>query len=420
MRKYIHKVSSHPLISGSFIILIGSVASSFIYFLFNLFMTRNLTVADYGAMASLLSLTTMFGLVAGSFVPTLIKFTGPFFVTNDLGAIKGIYKKIFSLLLVLGLLVVTFFIILAEQIGSFFNIQEVHLIPLVGVMIGFSYLMLINTVFIQAKLSFVFLSVFNLFSAITRMVSGVVLVLLGFALSGAIWANVISTIIPYLASFIPLGFLFKYYKQEKEFSVSEMFVYGVPASLTMIAFTSLITTDIILVKHLFDPHSAGLYSGISLVGRVIFFFTAPIGTVMFPLVIQKRTKNERYHSIFELALALVFLASLCLTIFYFLFPTFTIEFFIKNKDYLQASGLIGLFAVFITMYSLLSITINYFLSIGKTKIFIPVVASALLQVVLIMAFHDSFEQVLYASLFSSSLLLISLLLYYLRSRQHEL
>lgn len=410
---------THPLISGSAIIFMGSVGSSFIHFLFNLFMTRNLEATDYGVVASLISLTTMFGVVAGSFVPTLIRFTGPFFAYGDLGIIKNIYKKILSLSFVLGLLIVLFFTIFAQQIGAFFSIQQVNLIPLVGVMIFFGYLMLINTVTIQAKLSFTFLSIFNLFSALVRLISGVVLILLGFALQGAIWAYLISTVIPYLASFIPLGFLFKPQQTKEKVNTQEMFSYGIPASITMTALTSFITTDIILVKHFFDPHSAGLYSGISLVSKVIFFFTAPIGTVMFPLIIQKKTKNEKYHSIFELALLLIFLASIFLTIFYYLFPTFTIEFFIKNQDYLQVAGLLGFFALFIMIYSLLSVTINYFLSIGKTKIFLPVMFAALLQIVLILLFHNSFEQVLYASMFSSGLLLISLLLYYLKSRPYE-
>ena len=53
---------------------------------------------------------------------------------------------------------------------------------------------------------------------------------------------------------------------------------------------------LILVKHFFSPHDAGIYAGLSLIGRVIFFFSAPIASVMFPVIVQKYARKENYEN----------------------------------------------------------------------------------------------------------------------------
>lgn len=419
MRKSIHKITAHPLIAGSVIIFTGSVLSGFLHFLFNLFMTRNLSVADYGALASLLSLTTLFGLIIGAFVPTLIKFSGHYFALNDYQAVKTIYIKVFGFSLLVGVTIFILSFLFSREIGIFFHIKEIYLIPFVGILTLISYLAVINTIFIQAKLSFTFLSFINFLTAIIKLISGVFLVFIGMKLVGALWANMIATVVPYLISFIPLGFLFKKYELKSNIHFGEILSFGIPASVCMFALASFINADILLVKHLFDPHTAGLYSALSLVGRVIYFFTAPIATVMFPLVIQKKAKSEKYHTIFELSIFLVFSACMAMVIFYFLFPEFTINFFLKNTSYLPLKPYIGLFGIFTTIYSLLFIMVNYFLSIGKTKIVYPVCIAAVGQIIAILMYHSTFIQVIFGSLFTTGLLLIFLLLYYLKSERYD-
>src|SRR5258708_3819531 len=101
--------------------------------------------------------------------------------------------------------------------------------------------------------------------------------------------------------------------------------------------------------------------------------------VMFPLIAQKHSKNESYKNIFILSLLLVLLPSICLTVFYFLFPDFTISFFLKNKQYISVKPYLGIFAIYISLYSILIILTNYFLSIKKTIVSIPIVIGALIQ-----------------------------------------
>lgn len=412
MKKYVYKTITHPLISGSSIIFIGSLMGSLLNFLFNLFMTRNFSVSDYGILASLISIMTLSSLPAGSFAPVVVNFSASYFAKNELDKVRALFLKITLLSGSLGLIIFLFFILFSKAIGVFFNIQNSSLVIATSLIIFLGYIGSVNSAILQAKLSFIFLSGNSLLGAFLKFAIGVILVVLGFGLYGPILAILFSFFISYIVSFIPLQFLFKKEANASNIGIKEIIHYGAPAGLAMLGLTSLITTDIILAKHFFMPKDAGIYAGLSLVGRVIFFLTAPITTVMFPMIVQRYTRQEGYHNVFGLSLILVLIPSCMLTLFYFLFPEFAITFFIKNKEYLITAPLLGYFGIFITIYSVLSIIVNFYLSINKTWVAIPIIATAILQIVLMYFYHQSFIQIILISIVVTSLLVAVLLLYY--------
>ncbi|RJQ25248.1 hypothetical protein C4577_06115, partial [Candidatus Parcubacteria bacterium] len=396
MRKKVQLMVKHPLISGSIIVFVGSTLGSFFNFLFNLFMTRNLSVADYGALAGLLSLTTVFGLIGGAFAPTIVTFAGGYFAKKEYDKAKSLFYKLSLLSFLLGFIIFINFILFKKQIGIFFNISEVSLIPLIGLMILLGYMTIVNTAFLQAKLAFSFLSISNFMSATLKLVFGVVFILFGFKLAGAIWANAFSGIIPYLLMFLPLKFLLSF-KGSSVVEIKRIILYGAPVAVSLISLTSLITTDIILVKHFFSPEDAGIYAGISLIAKIIFYFSAPVGTVMFPLLVRKHTRKENSNGYFLLSLLLVLIPSLCLSVVYFIIPEFILTTSTK-LEYVKGASLLGVFSVLSVLYSILYLFTNFYLSIKKTTIFLPLGLGAIAQASLIWFFHNSFFQIIIISI----------------------
>lgn len=406
------KFLRQELVSGSIYIFIGSIFGNVINFLFNLFMSRNLAVEDYGVITSAISLIMLTTIPIGAVIPTVVNFAGLTFAKGDYGVIKTFFFKIIKPLVFISLIILFCFIVFAKNIGDFFHIKDQFLIIIVGLIVSLAYIGIINSGLLQAKLEFKFISFSNFIGSFIKLLVGVLLVFLGFNLRGAMWALFLSSLIPFILSFIPLRIIFKSQDHiSNTIHFKNFLSYGVPSSLATLGLMSLISTDILLVKHFYDPLHAGVYAGLSLVGRVIFFLTAPISMVMFPLVVQKHAKNENYDNIFKMAIALVFFPSVLISILYFLYPDLAIIFFIKNKTYLSASHLLGLFGVFITIYSLISLFTYYFLSIKKTKVYIPIVLSAITQLVLIYFNHDSLFKVVIISLVISIILLFSLLTY---------
>lgn len=412
MKKKIELLIKHPIISGSIILFLGSTISSLLNFLFNLYMSKSLSVADYGTLAGLLSISTLFGLLGGAFIPTIVTFAGGYFARGEYDRARGLFYRLMLFFFFIGFAIFISFIFFRGQIGAFFNVKDISLIILIGFTTFIGYVTLINNFFLQAKLSFFFLSINNLFSTILKLLFGVTFIVLGFRVGGAIWAYILSGLIPYFATFIPLRFLLSF-KNAPATDIRKIITFGAPAAISLFSLTSFVTTDIILVKHFFSPTDAGIYAGISLIARIIFFFSAPIGTVMFPHIVQKYARKESYHNDFLLSLFLVFLPSLILIFFYFIIPELILTISTK-QDYVKGAPMLGFFSIFSTLYALLYIFTNFYLSIKKTIISLPLAVAAILQIVLIWFFHGSFFQVIFISVSVLSLLLIVFLLYYLK------
>lgn len=416
MKKRIKQVIAHPLISGSTVIFIGSLFGNVFNFLFNVFMSRNLpSPSDYGVLASLISLMTLSALPIGAILPTLVYFSASYFAKKDLRMVRGLFFKITKPSLLVGTVIFIGYIALKENIAQFLRIQESSLIVPVAIIVYLGFISIANQALLQAKLAFTFISISNTISSFLKLLFGVLFIMLGYSVGGVMWAILIAVVIPYLASFTQLRFLFGDSVDTPKVSLKSLLLYGVPATIASFGLTSFTNADIILVKHFFTEEQAGLYSSLSLAARVIYYFSAPIGMVMFPLVVQKHAKGERYHTIFALSLLLVFVPSIGITFFYFLFPEFVVKIFTRS---LSASAIIpylGFFSLFIIVYALLSVVINFYLSIKETKVFIPVIIAAILQSVFIWFYHETFIQIIVVSFSISMLLLCVLLGYYVRN-----
>jgi O-antigen/teichoic acid export membrane protein len=420
MKKYITKdkitqTLQNPLIFGSFVIFITSQIGNFFNFLFTLYMSRNLTASDYSTFVSLISIMMLSTLPAGSIVPTVVNFAASYFAKGEKDKVRGLFIKVSKAMLVVGVLFFLFFLIFSQNIADFFRIQDSSHIVIIGIIVLLGFLSVVNTALLQAKLAFLFISLSGLLTSFLKLVFGVSLVWLGYSVSGGLWALLLASSIPYAISFLPLRFVFQKGVKTPHISGRELVAYGAPTALTMFGLTSFISTDILLVKHFFNPTDAGIYAaGLSLVGRVIYFFSAPIGTVMFPIIIRKYTNGENYHKILWQAFLIVLLPSTFLVISYFLIPSIIIKLLVKREEYVTVAGLLGIFGIFTTIYSLLYVVTTFYLSIKKTWVFIPITLGALLQFVGIWIYHENFLQVILISLTITSLLLIYLLLYYYR------
>ena len=406
----------HELVTGSIYIFIGSIIANLFNLFFSLFMSRNLTVEGFGILTSAVSLVMLMVIPVGSIIPTIVNFAGSHFAREDYGSVKALFLKIIKPLLIAGIFVLFCFTAFAGYIGDFFKIADRSIIVIVGIIVAFAYIGVVSSGLLQAKLAFKYISFLSVFGSISKFVIGVGLVFLGLGVKGAIWAVFTSGLISSILGFVYLKSVFvsKINKASK-INFKTILSYGIPSSLATLGMTSLISTDILLVKHFFDPLQAGVYAGLSLVGKVIFFLTAPIGSVMFPLIVKKHTKNERYNNIFKVAIAMVLIPSVFISIFYFLYPDFSISFIIKNEAYKSVSGLLGLFGVFITIYSLITLFVYYFLSIKKTNVYIPVLIAALSQLLFITIYHSSLFMVVVISLLVALILLAVLVIYYIKT-----
>ena len=414
---FITRLAHHELVSGTFYIFIGSIFGNFLAFLLNLFLARNLSYADYAIFASLLSVITLAAIPAGSINTVIVKFATDFFVKNENHKLKTLYLLFFKFVLGLSLFIILLFFVFSSPLKDYLHIENAWYVIVSGFVISAFYLNTLNTAFLQSLLKFKLMAFINIFGSFLKLIVGVILVILGYRVFGGLGALFFMTFGMYLLAYAPLRKILKEKSSDKKISldIKKMFVYAVPTFVTVLFLTSFTSMDVILVKHFFNPHTAGFYAGLSLIGKVIFYFTAPIPAVMFPLLVKRHATGKGFNNLFYLALLLVILPSVAITSFYFVFPSFVINLFLGGREYLYVAPYLGIFGLYLTVFSLVNVCVNFFLSLNKTNISILVVLAAVSQIILIYIFHSNFYQVIGVSLLVSVLLFVSLLFIFFKS-----
>lgn len=406
------RVVKSELISGSVYLFIGTMGSNIFAFLFNLYMARNLSLPHYAEVAALVSLITLASIPAQAFLPTIIQFSGRYLAKDQHDEAAVFYGKSTAQIGLFALGLALFLIIFSPLLGNFLHISNIFEIIIAGLVVATMYLSVTNGGFLQSLLRFQFLSFVTLLGGLLKLLLGVLFIFLGFGVFGVLFAYLIAFAIPLVLTFIPLrSFLQRKIKKTVTTHKSEIIAYGLPATVAVFSLSSFTSTDILLVKHFFPSSSAALYSGLSLVGRIIFYFSAPISTVMFPLVIKRFHKGGNLHNLLYLSFLLVLIPSLGLTAFYFLFPKYVIG-IILGKKYFESAGVLGWFGVYLSVFSLLTVVVNFLLSIKKTSVSWFIAVGAILQAIGISLFHSSIGIVVGISLVLSLVLFVTLLLYY--------
>lgn len=170
-------------------------------------------------------------------------------------------------------------------------------------------------------------------------------------------------------------------------------------------------SDIILVKHYFEDHQAGLYASLALIGRVVYFVAWMFVMLLLPKVIQLKKEGKDTLPILMTYVGYIIILSIGIVGFTFLFPDFVVT-VMFGKAYLPIAFLLWKYALATAVFAVANIFAYYFLSINQ---YTPVVVSAVLgltQIALIAFFHSTLEQVVEMQIYTMVVLLFFQLCYF--------
>lgn len=404
MKKFIYKIILNPLFSGSTIMIVGSNSTNFLNYLFHLVMGRMLGPLGYGELASLISLIGLISVIPGSVSLVVIKYIASAKTEQEVSLLAGWLKdKTLKISIVVFLLV----LILSPLATSFLHLSKTIYFVFIALSFLFSLPSVLNRAILQGLLRFKEMVLSVLVENAAKLTLGVILVYIGFGVTGAIFGYVISIMVGWY-----LTTIFIKYKAAKQYNpnLKPMIYFTFPVIIQAISTTSLYSSDLILVKHFFSSYEAGLYASLSTLGKIIFFATGPISAVMFPLISKRSALGSSYKKIFLFSLLITAFSSLCLLFIYFFDPQLMIR-LLYGSSYLGASSLLFWFGLFITLFTLSSSLISFNLSLGRTAVVIFPLLAAIAQILIIWFYHTSLFTVIMISISISALLLISLLVY---------
>ena len=192
------------------------------------------------------------------------------------------------------------------------------------------------------------------------------------------------------------------------------------ASAGITAITLFYNFDVLLAKHFLSSSDAGLYSAMSLLGKIIFFGTISISAVMFPRVAALHAQGRSARRTVNLSLALVLGAGGLVSGFYFLLPKLTVTLLLHQPEYQAITPYLGLFGLAMLGLALANVLVYYFVGVHKRRFVWGLAVGAIAFAVLLSGFHNTLGQFTISVTIAVDLMAVVLLAIYALDRSPTL
>lgn len=396
------KVSSEQLFMISVLIVNGG------NYLYNLLLGRILGPEHFADAAVLITFLLILSFVAMTFQLVIAKFSILFRVKTFNRFMSSMYK----IALIIGVSLGVLIIISSSELQILFNTSSSSMFVVFGFGVPLYFFMSINRGVFQGKKEFTSLSITYQTEMLSRL-----LITLGLILIFGIKFPVIiafGIIISFVFGMIP--FKLKFFPLHKRFRIREVYIKQIKSFFLLTAFYELTqvvinNSDILLVKHYFESYDAGLYASLALIGRMVYFIAWMFVMLLLPKVIELKKDGKRTSPVLFKYIGYITFLSCVIISSCALFPE-TIVHLLFGESYLEISSLLWKYALATSLFAISNIFAYYYLSLDK---YIPVIISGvfgILQVVLIIWFHETLEQVVHMQILAMLILLVVQLLFF--------
>ncbi|MBP9669936.1 glycosyltransferase [Candidatus Woesebacteria bacterium] len=393
--------------SAGGVMVISSVISNFLNFLYASYLGRNLGIADFGAITLFGSLLMITQVPIGALGSALTHRSA--YLLGKYGApVKELWSKLRLSSFKLAVIATAIYIALIPLLKNFFVFDSYTPFLLFIPVWVIGTLASVDGGFLGGALMFNSLAILTALEATTKLLLTIVFVSLGLG-------EYVYVVIPLsMSSSFILGYFFVRAIKTKKVAVdltSELsfprrfYTSSIIIALTSLAYT---TMDVVLAKHYLSPVDAGIYSYLSLAGKMVFLTSSMFSGFIIPYVSRAVGEGKQGRRFFNKLLILVTGASLSAFIVFGVFGSYTAPILWGDK----AQGIIPFlipYGLSMVAYSISSLYVKYHLARGENMFAYAGFLVAIAQTIAIILNHNGVgeiaESVIIASFFSLALMI---------------
>jgi O-antigen/teichoic acid export membrane protein len=360
---FVKKLINDRFFKNNLIFFVGTFIVSVLNYAFHPILGRMMGAADYGEVQTLIALVAQVAVFQGMFGIVIINIVANGGDEQEKQSVISEIRKV-ALYSAAGLFAAL--LILSMFFKNFLQFNSVW--PFLGVaaMIPLSVAITVRNSFLQGKQRFKDVSINGILQAGGKLLFAVVLVFAGWRAFGAIVGILLAQ---------GVGFCYLYNKTKGQVSfvpfrktkltkkISKELIYGIVVLIATSATTFLYCGDVVVIKHFFSPQEAGLYSGVSVVARIIYFLVGPIISVLFASVAINKTQKEN-TILFLKSLAIVAVVGGGIAVIFALAPAFVINLLV-GQEYLVYAWLLPKLSLLLFIASAVSLFFMYYLALRK-------------------------------------------------------
>jgi O-antigen/teichoic acid export membrane protein len=379
-------------------------------YLYNLLLGRILGPSQFADAAILITLLLVLSFVGMTFQVVAAKYS----VLFKGEILNQFIKFIFKRSLISGLLFGFIIILFHQQLQQIFHTKTALMFVIFGVGLPLYFVISINRGLYQGKNNLKSLSQTYNYEMLCRLILTITIILLfpsiqsSLVIAFGILISFFCGLFPFQKSILNKDSC----NQNERLDTKPIITFFALTAFYELTQIIINNSDILLVKHYFNNEQAGLYASLALIGRVVYFVAWMFVMLLLPKVIQLKKDGADTLPILLKYVFYIVLLSAFIVLGTFLFPELVVK-IMFGKKYLPIAFLLWKYALATSIFAVANIFAYYFLSINK---YVPVIISAILgltQILLIVSFHNSLEQVVIMQIIAMIILLAFQLCYFL-------
>lgn len=376
-------------------------------YVYNLIMGRWLGPSLFADLSLIVTLLLIVTFLTAPIQMTAARYSAIHTADGDTKTLASIRRFIWFIALGLGLTLTVFFATLAPLLQKFFHTQSFLSFIIFGAALPFAMLQGVERGMLQGRTSFKILAISYQVEMWSRLLVSIGLVALGLSVDGAVTGISLSFLFTWLVARHAVRGLETTEDISKEMRLG-LLTFAAPVLISQLGQILINNSDVILVKRFFATSEAGQYAALALIGRIVFFATWSVVTTMFPIVAQKQKMGEPHGHLLWISLGIVAGVSAPVILLTMLAPEFVVR-ILFGENYLGVASLVWQYALATSLYAMANVVINYRLSLGMGKETGFAIAAGLAQVLGIILFHRSLQQVVIVQVVVMTGLFLSLL-----------
>lgn len=369
------------------VLFLASMAGNFCNYLFQFFMSRSLELTDYGAMNAALSVTSILGIPAGTIMLVVARYSSTFNAKGEAGMVGRLYRNSLLFTSGMGLALCALLFAASAALASYLKLNTSAPIIIVGAGLALSFAMTVNMGMLQGLQRFWHLGAAIWLGAASKLALGILFVLLGLGLNGAVAATALPGLFVIALTVFPLAGFLKKDHGAKAVTL-DIAAYSVPVLVSALAFTAMTNLDMITVKHWASPEDAGLYSAVSVLGKTILYLPAAFVLALFPMISDSHARKGDIYKALDRALLITVGFSAAGVLVLAFFPELAISMLFGAK-FASAAPLLKYYGLAMISMAVVSVLMTFNLARGNTGFIYSLVAGTIALAVLFHLFEGS-------------------------------
>jgi O-antigen/teichoic acid export membrane protein len=384
----LERLRASAMLKQSALVFSAGMVLNLCGFLVHAFASRQLGVATYGAFYALNAFAVIAALPAAFLAPVVAQLGAEFRALHDDGHLRGLTANVAFGFAALGLLYMLVATLGAVLFSRFLHVP-VWSVPLVGLLAGVCLCVGAMRAIAQGTQDFFGYAVSNAVEGVAKVFGTGIFIAIGLKLFGGMLGFLLGP----LCALIYIGrrLAVRYAPAQPHairYDWRRIVSAGAGAAAATLATTLMGSADVVLVKHFFNPHAAGLYAAASLGGKILLYLVGFVPTVLLPQAADRHARGARTREVLAASLVMLAVIALC-GLFVFRFFGLDVLHALVGHAYDAAAPLLVTYGAAMILLALTNALTFYGIATHRLAFTVPLLACTLGTLVAIAAIHPS-------------------------------